>query len=82
MLANEGRVFIVELHVWHVILHCLEPRAKFLRFVSILRKPKAILKSFCSVQMSQKSLEKNELAPNECLLNFYLKFDFLERPKN
>ena len=33
------------------------------------------------MQMSQKSLEKNEFTPDECLPNFYLKFDFLEGPK-
>ena len=31
--------------------------------------------------MSQKSLENNEFTPDECLPNFYLKFDFLERLK-
>ena len=31
--------------------------------------------------MSQKSLQKNKFTPDECLPNFYLKFDFLERPK-
>jgi len=49
-------------------------------FVSTLQKPKAILKSFCSVQMLQKSLEKDEFTPDECLPNFYKKFEFLERP--
>ena len=51
------------------------------RFVSRLRKPKAILKSFCSVQLSQKSLEKNQFTPDECLPNFYLKFYSSEKPK-
>lgn len=31
--------------------------------------------------MSQISLEKNEFTTDECLPNFNLKFNFLERPK-
>ena len=50
--TNEGRVFrlSVELHAWQAILHWLQPEANFLPFVSTLRKPKAGLKSFCSVK--------------------------------
>ena len=72
----------VELHAWQVTSHWHEYGANLFHFVSTLQKLKAILKSFCSVQMSQKLLGKNEFTPDECLPNFNLKFDFLERPKN
>ena len=71
----------MELHAWQMILHWCKLGANLFRFVSTLGKPKAILKSFCSMQMSQKSLEKNEFTPDECLPNFYLKFDLSEKPK-
>lgn len=50
--------------------------------VSTLRKQKAIVNIFFSMQMSQISLEKKQFSPDECLPNFNLKFDFFERPKN
>lgn len=53
-LANEGRVFSVELLAWQLILHRCEQGANLFCFVSTLRKPEAILKSFCFVQMSHK----------------------------
>ena len=59
----------MELHAWQVILHWCEPGANLFHFVSTLQKAKAILKSFYSMQMSQKLLEKKEFTPDKCLPN-------------
>lgn len=69
-LADERRIFSAELHALQVKLYCigmsLEQVIMFC-FVSTLQKRKAILKSLCGMQMSQKLFEKSKFSCDECL---------------
>ena len=52
-------------------LYCTFMSLEQVCFILFL-KLKAMLKTFCSMQMSQKSLENKEFTHDECLPKFYL----------